>query len=55
MMGEVVMSVFTLSPPFTCSFPPGPISLNYHTWMLNSSEQASVAYESVAHLWRGYM
>lgn len=33
----------------------GFISLNYHTWMLNHGEQASVGYESVAHLQRGYM
>lgn len=35
--------------------PPGSISPNYHTWMLNRREQASVGYESVSHLQGGYM
>ncbi len=49
------MSVFTLCPFLTCSSPPGPISLNYHTWMLEHREQASFGYESIAHLQGGYM
>lgn len=53
--GKLVMSVFTLCPFLTCSSPPGSISPNYHTWMLNRRERASVGYESVAHLQGGYM
>lgn len=53
--GELVMSVFTLCPFLTSGSPPGSISPNYHTWMLNVREQDSFGYESVAQLQGGYM
>lgn len=49
------MSVFTLCPFLTCSCLPSSVALNYHTWMLNGRKQASIGYESVAHLQGGYM